>query len=114
IGLLPLFLLDGFADRGNRFSFVSGVNAGRIYLMFVPSAARQTFRRGQLPFALDQHAVNLDHGGGGQRASAVGFGGIESFLIFGSAAGKSVCTVLQRSKIQIGRHVFLFWREVRL
>ena len=97
---------------GMALASVSGVNAGRVDLMFIPKAARQTFRRSQLSFALNQHFVDLGHGPGGERLTAVCFRGVEGFLILRGAMRKRVGAILNRREIQIRRHVLFLRRNV--
>jgi hypothetical protein len=59
LGLLPPFLLHGFADCGNGFGFVAGVDAGGVDLVFVPGTAGKPFGGGESAFAVDEQAVDF-------------------------------------------------------
>ena len=59
LGEAPLFLFHGFADGGDGFGFVAGVDAGGVDFVLVPRSAWQTFGVGEFSFAVDEHAVDF-------------------------------------------------------
>ncbi len=58
-GLFPLPLFHGFADRGDSFGFVAGVDTGRVDLVLVPRSSGQAFGVGEFALAVDEHAIDF-------------------------------------------------------
>ena len=88
-----------FADGGNRFDGVAGVEAGGVDLVLEPGAIRQALGGEKFALAFDEERVHFGEGGGGERGVAVGDRAFVGFVIFGGAVGEGVGSIIERREI---------------